>query len=99
MDEKKLRDNLLSLVNSNLVAYSKNLLFTGVVDREGHLMLPCKVTQDLEAFARGNATGMNNSLSKVADEIVNNVVKIIKEIPRGECGRTDVFCESGKGDN
>ena len=36
MNELKLMVDLTSVVKSSLSVYSKNLLFTGVVDREGH---------------------------------------------------------------
>lgn len=99
MDEQSLRIDLLSVVKCNLSAYSKNLLFTGVVDKEGHLTLPRKITSDMEAYAYGNTMTDNNSLSKIANEMVNNIVKIIKDMPRGICGCNNVLDESGKVDN
>ena len=83
MNELKLMVDLTSVVKSSLSVYPKNLLFTGVVDREGHLTLPRKITSDMEAYAYGKTSVDINTLSTLAEDIVNNVVKIINEMPGG----------------
>lgn len=96
MGKENLKVDLTSIVKSSLSVYSKNLLFTGVVDREGHLTLPRKITSDMEAYAYGKTSVDINSLSTLAEDIVNNVIKIINEMPGGQCGCNHVFDEPRK---